>query len=224
VGVINCRNCNIKFLSEYSIENHKIKAMDEEKRSRLIQSAMQEFTRGYSLANTDEITRNAGISKGLLFHYFGSKRGLFLFLMRHALEVVMEEYLKVTFDSRDYLENLWKVSLKAQQLSFQYPVLYEFLGKVALSMNEVFPEGYPKDIPNPLEELMIEIYQNMDTSLFRDDIDVKKACDIINWAVKGYSDRLMTYVVKVDDYKECYEQMMRELEEYLLILRKAFYR
>ncbi|MBW7883924.1 MAG: TetR/AcrR family transcriptional regulator [Caldilineaceae bacterium] len=215
---------NVESLDDSSNYNHKIMSMEEEKRNRLIQVAMQEFTKGYSLANTDEITRNAGISKGLLFHYFGSKKGLFLFLTRYAIQTVRREYLKVTFDSQDFLTNIWKVSLVARQLSFQYPVLYRFLGKAAFSFTEVFPEGVPGDLSGGFEEMMRQIYQNADRSLFRSDIDVDKACNIVIWTVKGYSDTLLAYGSELDNYQAHYDEIEQELEEYLQILRRILYR
>jgi AcrR family transcriptional regulator len=221
---MNHKKGDMEFLNEYSLDDHKIMSMEEEKRNRLIQVAMQEFTKGYSLANTVEITKNAGISKGLLFHYFGSKKGLFLFLMKYAAETVKSEYMKVTLDSRDFLENIRRVSLTAGYLSFQYPVLYKFLGKGAFSLSEVFPEGIPKELNSGFEKMMLQIYENADTSLFRNDIDTEKACNIIIWTMKGFSDKLMAYGSELDDYKANYDQIEKELEEYLQILRKTLYR
>lgn len=214
----------LQFLGEYDINNHKIMSMESEKRDRIIQSAMQEFCKGYSAANTDEITKNAGISKGLLFHYFGSKKGLFLFLMKYAGEIVSSEYLKVTIDSRDFLVNLRKLSFLAMDLTFKYKLIYDFMVKGYFSLNEVFPEGLPKDIHNPTEEIMIQIYQNTDTSLFRNDIDIEKARNIIIWTMKGFSDKLLVYGIEVENYKVHYDEITKELDEYLQILHKILYK
>lgn len=221
---MNRKKSDVEFLSESSFGSHKIMSMEEEKRNRLFQAAMQEFTKGYSMANTDEITKNAGISKGLLFHYFGSKKGLFLFLIQYAAATVKSEYMKVTLDSGDFLENIRKVSLLAAQLSFQHPLLYRFLGKAYFSLNEVFPKGIPKDIGNGFEEMLLQIYQNTDTSLFRADIDTEKARDIMIWTMKGFSDKIADYGSELDDYKAHYDEIEKELDEYLQILRKVLYR
>ncbi len=50
--------------------------VETEKRQRIINAAIDEFMKGYCKANTDIIVNNAGISKGLLFHYFGTKKKL----------------------------------------------------------------------------------------------------------------------------------------------------
>lgn len=214
----------IDFLKEYSIDNHKIMAMEQEKRNRLIQEAMREFSRGYKAANTDRITQNAGISKGLLFHYFGSKKELFLFLVKYAVDLVTGQYIKLSFESRDFLENMWKISLLAIDLTYKYPETYQFLVKGFFSLNEIFPEGLPREFGNPTEELMFKIYQSADTSYFRDDIDPDKARQIIIWTMKGFSDRLLLYGSDIDNYKRHYEDIETELKEYLQVLRKILYR
>jgi TetR/AcrR family transcriptional regulator len=224
VRMISNKKNNLEFIGELDINNHKIMSMESEKRDRIIQSAMQEFCKGYRAANTDEITKNAGISKGLLFHYFGSKKGLFLFLMKYAAETVRSEYIKVIIDSRDFLENLRKVSLLAMDLTFKYKLIYEFMVKGFFSLNEVFPEGLPKDIHNPTQQMMLQIYQNTDTSLFRDDIDIEKSRNIIIWTMKGFTDKLLVYGNEVENYKAHYDEIMKELDEYLQILRKILYR
>ncbi len=51
------------------------------KAGRYHQCALMEFAvKGYDLASTNEMVKAAGISKGALFHYFASKKDLFLFL------------------------------------------------------------------------------------------------------------------------------------------------
>lgn len=51
--------------------NNKFFDAAKEKQDRIINAALQVFAvNGYRHASTDEIVRIAGISKGLLFHYF----------------------------------------------------------------------------------------------------------------------------------------------------------
>ena len=53
----------------------------------VLQAGIDEFSqRSFADANTDTITQTAGISKGLLFHYFGSKKAFYLFCLQTALD------------------------------------------------------------------------------------------------------------------------------------------
>lgn len=61
--------------------NEKFWDMKKEKQDRIMNAAIGVFAeQGYAHASTDEIVKRAGISKGLLFHYFISKPGLYEFL------------------------------------------------------------------------------------------------------------------------------------------------
>ena len=217
------KNKDAEFICEYEIRDHKIMMMEEEKRERVIEAALKEFTKGYGLANIDVLVKEAGISKGLIFHYFGSKRGLFLFLLKYSAETMNTEYSKVILSSRDFLENIRMVSRLAMEMTFQYPLVYGFIAKAYFSIGEVFPEGLPKDLPNSNTTLLQQILQNSDKSLFRKDIDNEKAQNIVMWTMRGFSDSLLRYGDDVEVYKAHYEELMKEFEEYVDLLRKLLY-
>lgn len=63
------------------LTKHKIFTMEDTKRNTLLTVAMRKFAKnGYKKTATDEIISEAEISKGLLFHYFGTK-GFVYFLV-----------------------------------------------------------------------------------------------------------------------------------------------
>ena len=58
--------------------NEKFFDLKKEKQDRMINAALKLFAEnGYRRASTDDKVKEAGISKGLLFHYFISKIGLY---------------------------------------------------------------------------------------------------------------------------------------------------
>ena len=72
--------------------NDRFFELKKEKQDRMINAALKVFSQyGYRHASTDEIIREAEISKGLLFHYFESKRGLYNFLYDYATKFVTLE-------------------------------------------------------------------------------------------------------------------------------------
>jgi TetR/AcrR family transcriptional regulator len=61
---------------------------EEAVRERLLHSAIDIFTeRGYAAATVREIVETAGVTKPVLYYYFGSKEGIYLEIMKEALEV-----------------------------------------------------------------------------------------------------------------------------------------
>lgn len=214
-----------EFVKEYNIKEHKFMTMEEEKRERVIDAALREFSKGYMAANTDVIVKEAGISKGLIFHYFGSKRGLFLFLIKYALDIYFTEYEKIVSEGNDFLENIRVGSKLKAELSFRHPLIFGFLLKAYSAMKDVFPEGLPADLLNLTQMGMQQISKrsNNEKTLFKEGIDSEKAQNIIIWTMNGFTDSLFRYGDDIDAYKAHHDELVKELEEYLQILRKILY-
>lgn len=215
-----------QFVKEYDMKEHKIMTMEEEKRERIINAALKEFSKGYSAANTDIIVKEAGISKGLLFHYFGSKRGLFLFLIKYTSDIIIREYEKAILENCDFLENIRNVSKKKADLSFQYPLEFAVLVKAHASAKEVFPEGLPGDMSNSFLMAMELVCQksNNDKSMFKEGIDREMAQNIIIWTINGLIDSQFRYGDDLGAYKAHHGELSKGLEDYLQVLRKILYR
>jgi AcrR family transcriptional regulator len=68
-------------------------------RHRILDAALKEFGRfGYGGASMNRLVKGAGISKGALFKYFGTKAGLFDYVYRASLEEIKEQ-LRAVRDS-----------------------------------------------------------------------------------------------------------------------------
>ena len=207
------------------LESHKIMAMEPEKRERVINAAMKEFTKGYKTACTDTIVREAGISKGLLFHYFGTKDGLYSFILQNACNMVYNEYLTlIDLKQQDFIEKIWQMTLLKMDLSYKHPALFDFLAKAYIELqenpNDEFAEYFNKTRSIAVEKALADI----DPSLFKEDIDTKKAANIILWTLNGYSTSQISASMSMEDYKKEYERYINELKEYIDILRDTLYK
>ncbi|MCL2568131.1 MAG: TetR/AcrR family transcriptional regulator [Oscillospiraceae bacterium] len=57
-------------------------ALPADKQKKIVDAALQVFSENtYSKASTGYIAATAGISKGMVFHYFGNKRALYFYLL-----------------------------------------------------------------------------------------------------------------------------------------------
>src|SRR5437763_16993317 len=60
----------------------------DERREQILQCARRLFSeRPYASVSTTELAREAGVARGLLHHYFGSKRDLYLEVVRTLVRV-----------------------------------------------------------------------------------------------------------------------------------------
>ncbi|MCC3161705.1 MULTISPECIES: TetR/AcrR family transcriptional regulator [Lactiplantibacillus] len=80
---------------------------DPKKVARMMQAAMHEFAaRGYRDAKTDAIASAAAVSKGLLFHYYGSKQGLYFATVQLATETIIATINRQSYAVPDDLVTL----------------------------------------------------------------------------------------------------------------------
>ncbi|MCL2372998.1 MAG: TetR/AcrR family transcriptional regulator [Defluviitaleaceae bacterium] len=208
----------------------KFHAIEEEKQQRILSAAMAEFTKGYKQASTDNIVREAGISKGLLFHYFGTKEGLYRYLVQHMAKTLQDDFIGLLNTTQpDILEAIWQMSLLKHDISKKHPALFDFATSAYLDQtknpeltNELFGEFMTKRT-----QTLSAIYANADLTLFKEDIDPKKAIDIINWAMQGYGDTKTTAAkitpAGTPKIRENYDSFLEEFKEYITILRACFY-
>jgi len=120
--------------------NDKFFDLKKEKQDRMINAGLHIFAmNGYRHASTDEIVKEANISKGLLFHYFESKAGYYSFLYDYATRYAILELTSQIRDSKvDYFSLHRQILRVEEDLLGQYPYLYLFLQSCEL---EDDPEG-----------------------------------------------------------------------------------
>jgi AcrR family transcriptional regulator len=197
--------------------------MEEEKRDRILNAAMKEFNKGFKNAHTDEIVHEAGISKGLLFHYFGNKENLYEFVFRYAIDVVVREYYDmINLEQRDILERMWQAILLKIDLSYKYPTMFDFLTTAYKeNHNGISTQVYAQILGEAVPRLL----SNIDESLFKEGIDPKLALNVIRWTQIGYSNSQLDSIdsVSIKDYQKEYERFLNEIKQYFTLFREVFY-
>ncbi|MCL2386915.1 MAG: TetR/AcrR family transcriptional regulator [Defluviitaleaceae bacterium] len=206
----------------------KFLALEQDKQTRIINAAMKEFLAGYKHATTDAIVREAGISKGLLFHYFGTKEKLYDFLIDYAVDTVKGEYLDlINVWQKDIFDSIWQMSLLKRDVSQKFPVIFEFLASVYIDSKDCPAKVHLARFKEMQTQRFTDIYNHCDRSLFRDDVDPRKAVNIVQWSLSGWADTKAFVLSPRDvgaDVAENYESYLEEMKEYLDIFRKCFYK
>jgi TetR/AcrR family transcriptional regulator len=159
----------------------KFYSLEPEKRERIINAALKEFARnGYEKASTNEIISEAEISKGSLFNYFSSKKGLYLFLLDYVNEVIEKIYDEVDWNQTDFFKRTKAIGLVKFKIYKKFPQAFDFL-KIAVHEDAAEVKSEVNKIGKHLIASGLERgYRNIDLTKFREDIDLQKTINIIN--------------------------------------------
>lgn len=111
--------------------NEKFFDLAQEKQDRLINAALKVFAEnGFRRASTDEMVKEAGVSKGLLFHYFVSKMGLYEFIYDYSVKyLVMEMTATVNTSERNYFTVRRQIERARTEAMKHFPYMQLFLQK-----------------------------------------------------------------------------------------------
>ncbi|TMU87558.1 TetR/AcrR family transcriptional regulator [Bacillus sp. BHET2] len=200
--------------------------IEPEKQDRIINAATRVFAEnGYQNASTNAIVKEARISKGILFHYFKSKKELYISLYEHLSELFTEKiYERVDWNEHDIFTTIRTVTLIKFELFTFYPDLINFLTSAfAEEATEV------KDDIDHLKAKMVEssfatLFSQVDTSKFKDGIDIKKSIQIIYWTFEGFANQQQQKAkyVSVDEINQ--EEVLAEIDSYIELLKISFYK
>jgi len=199
--------------------NEKFFDLKKEKQDRMINAALKVFAEnGYGHASTDEIVREAGISKGLLFHYFISKLGLYTFVYDYSVRYMLLELTSgVSKEETDFFVLIDQIKQSQLQVMKNYPHMLHFLnGSRYEDVSEALVETEEKRsiLPQWYEQTM----ERADLSRFRDGADVPKLLKMIEYT----SDGLMCERFADESFQP--EIYYHEMKQYLDILRKLTYK
>lgn len=108
--------------------NERFFGLPEEKRLRMLNAGYRVFsTHPYKKAPMSEIADAAGISKPLLFHYFGNKRALYLYLWEYAISVTLQALANKRVGQASDLFDLLERTLCAKcEVMAKYPHMTAF--------------------------------------------------------------------------------------------------
>ncbi len=188
----------------------------EDKKQRIIRSAMEHFAKnGYKKATMDEIVAAADISKGLIFHYFGNKEKLYLYLYEFAYGLVYDRIVK-SFEREDLFERIRESEQIKLAVVSEYPYVLDFLLSVRKETDESLREAISQVKVEHFPPWKETFLPGLDASKLREGIDLEKVIKIISWATDGLlAERRENFVLK---------EVFAEMDEYLDLMRKAFYK
>lgn len=197
--------------------NEKFFDLKREKQDRMINAGLKVFAKnGYRHATTDDIVKEAGISKGLLFHYFNNKVGTYVFLMDYSVRFMLLELSRsVKEDTKDFFELCKQIELGKLQVLKNYPYMQAFLDK---AFEEVCLEALEEceEQKEVYQSKLKEYYAQVSDYEFKNGTDFIRMKNLIGYVIKGITSENMVLDTMYP------ENMYRQVCEFIDMLGRIY--
>ena len=198
----------------------KFFSLPEEKQKKIIDAALKSFgTNGYKKTSVSDIAAAAEISKAMVFHYFGTKKALYLYLIDLCGNIIMKEVdEKFDYGITDFFERIKLSSNIEIAIMRKYSGMPAFLMSMYFESDEEVKEDIKAIIANGKGFRNKIAFDGMDYSKFKEGIDPKLVMKMLGWLTDGYMNQLSNKT------EVNYEDFLKEFEECMNMLRNNFYK
>ncbi|MFD1415007.1 TetR/AcrR family transcriptional regulator [Oceanobacillus jeddahense] len=200
----------------------KFLSLPEEKQNLIIDGALKTFgTNGYKKTSMSDIANATGISKAMVFHYFGTKKELYVYLVDLCINSIMTEVIEKFDDSiTDLFDRvLYSTRLKISLMQ-KHPHVPSFTQSLYFENDEEVKEEIKTILDNDEGKIIRQkiTYKGVDFSKFKDDVDPNLVLNMIYWLAEGY-------MSEISDEKEIdLDELYKVFEDCLQLFKKNFYK
>ena len=197
----------------------KFEKLPADKQEMILAVGIKEFShKGYNDVKIDTITQKCGISKGRLFHYFGSKKDFYIYCLEKAMDRLTEkthqpesaDFYEILFESMGrkiavcikYNDEMLMVNMASRDAS----------GEIALEKGQVIAK-YKEYVQRQSVEVLSAAVSALQIRQGADKNKVVQGLYIyINGVLNKY---LIAYQNTPDKFFENSEQIKIEIKEYM---------
>jgi AcrR family transcriptional regulator len=195
-----------------------------EKQHTIINAALRAFgTNGYKKTSVSDIAAAAGISKAMVFHYFGTKKELYFYLLNFCGDLIMGE-IQDKFDSNitDFFDRVTMSTKMKIAVIKKHPATLIFLNSVFYESNE--------EVKDDIQFWMSQsdafrnkiAFEGTDMSKFKEGVEVKLVMKMLMWIAEGFTNPMKSLQAEdldavCNDFYESMNMLKNNLykEEYL---------
>lgn len=204
----------------------KFLSLPLEKQNIIIDAALSVFgTNGYKKTSVSDIAAAAGISKAMVFHYFGTKKALYFYLIQMCGQTITNE-VNQKFDNSvtDFFDRIMLATDIEISVMKKHPTIPQFINSVYFEQDrEVKEEIQALLAGNEGEQFRNRIVlEGMDATKFKDGVEPKLVMKMMLYFTYGYLN-VSPGIMKTDldmlykDFKDCVNLLKNNFykEEYL---------
>jgi AcrR family transcriptional regulator len=189
-----------------------------EKQKKIIDAALMSFgANGYKKTSISDIATAAGISKAMVFHYFGSKKELYYYLINYSGDIIVREVSEIyDIGITDFFERIRVGTEVKMSVLKKHPGILSFIYSVYMEREEEVQGGIKIMLSKGEAYRKKVAFDNMDTSKFKADVDPQLVLKMLTVIGEGFANN-MNAGMDMDE-------VSREFEKYLQLLKENLYK
>lgn len=167
---------------------------------------------GYQKAAMSEIAAQAGISKALLFHYFGTKKKLYEYLYQYACNEIIREMTEGSEDFFDCIRLGTQIKLRVMM---KHPGMYDFLLSLVSETSDQIEhlKGLNFEAVN---QALTLLFARVDWTRFRQEYDRASIMELVSWISDG--------CIRQYSSTKSGDEIAAILDQHMLTIKRVLYK
>lgn len=200
--------------------NDKFFDLPEDKRDRMINGALRVFAKyDYKKASMEEIAAAAGVSKALFFHYFESKRGLYLYAYSYSTDFFLREIRAMqTGPDNDFFGMIVNSQRSKLAILAKHPDIMMFLMNAYYEESPEVKNDIDRSFGQVLADSSRRFLERADRSRLKEGVSAEMLLNIILWMSEGYMR------TRTPEQLSDLEKLNEEYLEHVEMLRRLAYK
>lgn len=198
----------------------------DDKQLRIFHAAKQRFAyHGFHQTSTQQIAESAGVSKGLLFHHYQSKKKLYLLIIENSIDLLASEVRNEWYpEDNDFFDQLKRFIQTKMKAAIKYPLEYQLVIQAFSNAPTSLSKEIHQLIMNKSQEIIPlgdqAIYGLLHTYSLRDGIDIALVEDVVRTVLDRFSQRLISeYAGRYNELIQNKESVLAELDAIIDLLK-----
>lgn len=197
--------------------------LSEEERGRIISACVREFAhQGYSAASTNNIVKQLGIPKGSLFYWFGSKDGLYLYLVDMAMKRFVAVFADAARSWPDEILARFRILIESsltflEQNPDHYRLVMTFMdGEARHLLGPYMKEHWDEGM-----SVWANWFSGVETADFR--APPEEVDRLLMWVLAGVKLEMFALIDRRDPVETSRSQFMARIDMVIRLLSHAIY-
>lgn len=191
---------------------------------KILNAAIKEFGEyGYTKTSMNNICKHAGISKGIIYHYFQDKDDLYLTCVKICYQTLLEYYVEHSRHMNGDIDAYMYIRMNFfKEYKYLRGLFFQVLLNTPIQLQEEIER-----LKQPLTEFHHDIYlQNLSKLNLRTHMTTEKAIQYIDIMQNAYNDYFRKELDKSDNFEEViknHEEFISQWVDYMIygIARKC---